>query len=146
MFYAQDLNEHIDFLQINPIIEQVIYSVKIPKINKNDVLQITTEFEATNNYDFNVMIGAKIILADSDKDTNGIVIDQSNGFNITKKMHHGVFCKARNWLATSNYKNKYLSVVIWGISVNAQNFDNLKIEKHYGHLDVFINNMPQAPW
>ena len=139
MFYAQDIIEHIEYLQINPVVEQVLYSVKIPEIKQGDVLKVSTEFEATNDNAFNVMIGAKIILADSNKKTKGELIDQANGFNVTQNMHHGVVSKSRTWKAESTYNDKYVNVVIWSLSVNAFPNDRLKIEKGYGHLDVFIN-------
>lgn len=139
MFYGQDINEHIECLQINPVVEQVLYSVKVPEIKQGDVLQVTSEFEITNDFTYNVMIGAKIILADSSKNTNGALIDQANGFNVTPNMHHGVVSKSRTWKAESTYNDKYVNVVIWSLSVNAFSNDKLKIEKGYGHLDVLIN-------
>lgn len=138
MFYAQDISEHINYLQINPLIEQIIYSVKVSEIKKGDVLHVTTEFEATNQNAFNVMIGTKIILTGNENDTSGTLIDQANGFNITPNMHHGVISKSRNWKAKSTYENKYVNVVLWALSDNALPQNQLIIEKGYGHLDVII--------
>jgi hypothetical protein len=138
MLYAQDLHEHVTKLDIYNRNPAVVYSVPIKRIEKNQVLQVTTELEATNNYQYNVMIGCNVILANDVSSTKGTLIDQSNGFNITPNMHHGVVSKSRSWKSQSTYNNKYVNVVCWSISDNALIGHALKIENGYGHLDVFI--------
>lgn len=139
MFYVQDLSEHVAQLDIYNKTPAVIYSVPVAHIEKNDVVQLTTELEATNNHQYNVMIGCNVIIADTSSSIKGTLIDQSNAFNITPNMHHGVVSKARNWEASSTYDNKYVNVVCWSMSENSVNGDKLIIEKGYGHLDVLIN-------
>lgn len=140
MFYAQDLSENVTQLDIYNVTKAVIYSVPVSQINPNDVLQITCEFEATNPYSYNVMIGSWIVLADSATATTGTLLDPANAYNITPGNHHGVITKARNWMSQSSYANKYVNVVGWAASVNSSPGQNLAIEQSYGHLDVLINN------
>jgi hypothetical protein len=138
MFYAQDLNEHVTQLDIYNKTPAVIYSVPVAHIDKNDVIQITTELEATNNYQYNVMIGCNVILTDNSSSIKGTLIDQKNSFNITPNMHHGTVSKARNWKSLSSYDNKYVNVVCWSMSKNSLNSQSLKIEQGYGHLDLLV--------
>lgn len=140
MFYGQDLSENVTQLDIYNVTKQVIYSVPVDAINIDDVLQITSEFEATNPYTYNVMIGSWIVLADSPTATTGTLLDPANAYNITPGNHHGVITKARNWKASSSYTGKYVNVVGWAASVNATPGQMLTIEQSYGHLDVLINN------
>jgi len=139
MFYAQDIHENVLNLDIYNKIPAVVYSVLVPTIKKNDVINITSELEVTNEHIYNAMISCNIILANKHIDVYGTLIDQSNAFNITPDMHHGVITKARNWQAESDYKLKYVNVVCWSASVNAVAGDMLKLESGYGHLDVLIN-------
>lgn len=139
MFYAQDVTEHVNVLNIYNSTPQVIYSVPIERIEKENVLQITSELEATNPYSYNVMIGCKIILGKTEQATEGVLIDSANAFNITPNMHHGVVTKIRNWKAQSTYINPCINLVCWSASVNSHPNDTLKIEKNYGHLDLYIH-------
>jgi hypothetical protein len=138
MFYVQDIHENVLNLDIYNKTPAVVYSVPVAHIDKNNVIQITTELEATNNYQYNAMIGCNIILADDSSSIKGTLIDQSNGFNITPDMHHGVISKSRHWEASSTYDNKYVNVVCWSMSENSLNGHSLKIEQGYGHLDLLI--------
>ena len=141
MFYAQDMNEHVANLDIYNKTPQVIYSVQISQLKKNDVVQVTAELEATNNHGYNAMIGCEIILSNNESDTDGELIDQANAFNISQNMHHGVVSKTRNWISKSDYYNKHINVVCWSTCVNSFLGDMLKIEKGYGHLDVVIYSL-----
>jgi hypothetical protein len=138
MFYAQDLSENVTSLEIATQAHKVIYSIPIGQININDVLQITAEFEATNPFSYNVMIGSRILLCTSDIATTGVLVSPANAFNITPGNHHGVVTKARNWKSTLSYTNYHLNLVAWAGSVNALPGQMLQIEQAYGHLDVYI--------
>jgi hypothetical protein len=140
MIYLQDTTENVTQLDIYTQAKAVIYSVYVPQINADDVVQITSTFEATNPYTYNAMIGSWIILADSATNTLGTLIDPANSFNITPNAHHGVVVKARQWKAPSSYTGKYINVVAWSGSVNALSGHKLTIEQGYGHLDVVIYN------
>lgn len=139
MFYAQDLHEHVTALDVFNVKQEVVYSVPIANIKAGDVLRITSEMEATNNNQFNVMIGSSIVLADSPYVVKGTLIDAANAYNITPGMHHGIVTKARNWQAQSSYSNKYLNLVAWAASVNSILGQVLIIEQRYGHLDAYIS-------
>jgi hypothetical protein len=138
MQYYQDISENVTQLDIYTTAKKVIYSVAIPQINANQVLQMTAAFEATNPYTYNVMIGSAIFLSDSATSTAGIILDPGNAYNITPGNHHGVVVKARNWQAPFSYINKFVNVVAWAASVNASPGHMLTIEQQYGHLDVYI--------
>jgi hypothetical protein len=138
MFYGQDLSENVTQLDIFNTTKQVIYSVPISQINVDQIVQITAEFEATNPYSFNVMLGSWIIMADTAISVGGTLLDPANAFNITPGNHHGVISKARNWKSTTTYANQYINLVAWAAASTASPGDNLIIEQQYGHLDVLV--------
>lgn len=138
MQYFQTLIEKIVSLNIYSTKKSVIYSIFVPFLQGGDVLTITSAFEATNPYNYNVMIGSCIILADAENSTEGDIVDIPNAFNISPDMHHGVVNKARIWKAQSGYENKYVNVVSWAAAENAKASHQLKIEQNYGHLDILI--------
>lgn len=137
--YFQSLSEKNGSLPIYTTGKKVIYSVCIPEIKKDNVVSITTAFEATNNYSYNVMIGSCIQLCNSSDSVEGINIDVPNAFNISPAMHHGVINRARQFKATQDYYNQCVNVVAWASSLGAKLNDKLVIEKDYGHLDVFVH-------
>lgn len=140
MFYAQDLHEHVTKLDVFNVKQEVVYSVPIASITAGDVLRISAEMEATNNNQFNVMIGSSIVLADSPYAVQGTLIDAANSYNITPDMHHGVVVKCRNWKSKFDYQFKFVNLVAWGAADYAVASTTLKIEQNYGHIDVLINN------
>lgn len=91
-----------------PFHKYVLFSIPISVINKDDVLQITSEFEVTNDTLINLMIASAIELCDSETSTSGIIVDQNNGFNINPMQHYGVTTKARAYKSYSYYDNKFL--------------------------------------
>jgi len=137
-FYGQNLTEMVTGLDIFNQTKASIFSVLVPKITAGNILQITSEFEATNPFSYNTMIACWIILTNSPTATLGTLIDPANDFNISPAMHHGVTVKARNWQAPSTFTNLYVNTVAWAGSSNANPGDTLIIEQGYGHLDVLI--------
>lgn len=138
MYYGQDLSEDVISLNIYTQTPQVIYSITVPTITENDILQITGQFEATNPYSYNAMISSTILLADTSTTTTGVLIDAATSFNITPNMHHGVVIKSRSWQAPQNYTNKCINFVAHSGADTASPGDLLIIEQMYGHLDVVI--------
>jgi hypothetical protein len=139
MFYIQDITENINDLNISTINKEVIFSVPIEKIDIDDVIQITSEFEVTNQYKYNVMIGSWIVLGNTPLAIAGILLCPSTAFNVTPDMHHGIVSKSRNYKFNSSYSGKYVNMVSWAASDNSSPKDILLIEKGHGHLDVVIN-------
>lgn len=138
MQYFQTLIEQVSYLNICTVKKAIIYSVLIPFFQAGDIMIITTEFEATNHYQYNVMIGSAIILGDEEGSVEGDIIDPANAFNISPSMHHGVVTKARSYQTQKDVQNKYVNVVAWAASKNAKASHQLKIEQNYGHLDILI--------
>jgi hypothetical protein len=139
MLYYQDLTEHVAYLDIYTQDKKVIYSIPLSNLNKNDVLMITGQFEVTNTYGYNTMIGSWLILGDSKLSTSGVLIDVANAFNVTPSNHHGVITKARSYKINQDLKTvKYLNLVAWSASENAYSGDTIKVEQKYGHLDLII--------
>lgn len=138
MFYGQDITEAVSTLDIYNQTQVVIYSVLVEHISQNDIVHLTSQFEATNPYAYNVMIGSLVILADNNTATTGVVLDTATSFNITQNMHHGVVIKTRNWQAPQDYDHKYVNVIGYAASDISSPGDLLIIEQNYGHLDVVI--------
>lgn len=139
--HYEDLTEKVSSVPLDtgvPYRKYVLYSVYVPEIKKDEILYITSEFEATNDNDVNLMIASEIKLCSASWDTVGIILDPNNGFNISPLMHHGVTSRARIYKATQDYYNKYVNVIIWTASSAAKDYHRLKIEPTYGHLDVTI--------
>lgn len=139
-FYEQ-LQESVSTIAItqnNQYIRTVLYSLKIDKLRAGDFMIISAEYEVTNNHGVNVMIASKIILSDSPTSSEGILVDQANGFNVTAGNHHGLITKSRSYRVKEDMQDVYLNLVAWSASTAVKPGALLKIEQRYGHLDAII--------
>ncbi len=138
MLFYEALTEINNKIPIYIIGKKVIYSVYVQEIKENSFITLTSEFEATNKYEYNAMIGSNVVLADCAECVEGINIDAPNAFNISPSMHHGVVIKSRQFQSKNNYYNKFINVVAWSSADKAKYGDYLIVEKNYGHLDLLI--------
>ena len=143
MEYLQTTDELVTWLPITSSVaeKRVIYSIPLYNLTNNKILQITGQFEVTNTLKIPVMIGSNIILATSQSETEGIEVDNAVATNVTKEIHHGVIVKARQYKVTSALGMLYLNLVGWAMSYGQNPSDALKVEQHYGHLDVTISQL-----
>lgn len=122
----------------SPYQKMVIYSIPIADLKINDIIQASCEFEVTNPYIYNVMIASQIILANNPGDVTGIEITEANGFNVDKNMHHGVVVKSGTLSCAANYPLKYVNVIGYSASTQAQANNTLIVEQDYGRLSVLV--------
>lgn len=137
IIYDQCVTEQVNYLDIANPTKHIIYSIPI-KVKKDDILQVTSQFEVTNSYNYNVMISSAIIILPTDQSRFPANITCPVAFNVTPNMHHGIVIKARQWKSLCDFEGS-LQLTAYAASDNAKSGDHLIVEKGYGHLDVVIN-------
>lgn len=145
MKYFQNVVEAVTSLDVNTSAPAVIYSVFIPSMKVGDILNITSEFEVSNESvsqqggdGYRITIGSSMIIADSAIATTGTIIDQEKAYIVTKDMHHTVVVKALNYRADSILTDKYINIVAYADAPDSDSSpgEYLVVEQNYGHLDV----------
>jgi len=123
----------------SPYTKKVVYSVYVGDLVPGDIVLALTDFEATNDHSYNVMIASQIYLASSDLTTTiDAEISEASGFNITPNMHHGVVSRSGALAISDSLTSKYINVLAYAASSAASSGDTLTIEQDYGRLVVFI--------
>lgn len=120
---------------------KTLYEVQVSDLNKDDIINITSAYEVTNNYKFNVMIASSVTLGSIGSTTLPFTIDEGRGYNVTPAMHHGCSYHVRQFKISKDMPGEnVVSTVLWSASDAASPSlnDKLKIEQGYGHLDVLI--------
>jgi hypothetical protein len=65
-------------------------------------------------------------------------ITEANGFNVTRKMHHGVVHKSGTFVCASNLGDMYVNLCCLSASTAANPNDSMIIEQDYGRLSVIV--------
>ncbi len=115
---------------------RVVFSQAVTDLRAGDILQILSEFEATNDEGYNCMIGCYVILATSAAATSGTEITEASGYNITPAMHHGMMTKVGTLIVPDSLAEGYVNVVAYAASTAAGTGDVLTVEQDYGRLSV----------
>lgn len=115
-----------------------VYSIQLPNLNKGAILSLSAQFEATNPYTYNCMLGRYLLLKDA---THIAYITKPCTSNISPNMHHCTVSIARNYKLASNFVSPVLSLVAYAGASMPVSGHKLVIEQGYGHLDILtINN------
>jgi len=125
----------------NQYVPQVLYSVKVQDLNKGDIVSLTSAYELTTSYNFDVMISSNVSISPFNPTVYGDILDESRGYNINYSTHHGVTNHLRQVKLNKDYPGiNYINTVVWSASTAAKpNMqDSLYVEKGHGHLDVII--------
>lgn len=116
----------------------VVYSLDVDDIAVGDILIVTGQFEASNEYsDQNVKLSSSCLLS-ADKtatkpggDTAEIVTNTAH--NVTPDEHHGEATKCGSWLCTKALSNAFVNMLGWTSNdVNRV----LTVEQGCGQLSV----------
>lgn len=131
----ESIKELVAQLDIYKQTKVAVYSLQLPSLSIGNILSVTAQFEATNPYSYNVMLGRYLYLCDATHNVN-IVMPATT--NITPNMHHLTVNIARNYKLTSNFVNPTLSLMAYSAASLASAGAQLKVEQGYGHLDALI--------
>lgn len=86
-------------------------------LSANDVLQVMSEFELTNDTGVTQRLSAQLILADGggEFDTTGIALGEQNSKNISPGLHHGVRVKGalKQFASAPGSSKRYVNLVVW---------------------------------
>lgn len=135
----KELISQVKIVNKQPYVNTAIYRIELNDLKNNDMLSVSTEFEATQDNLYVVQIGSYVILSEYNDCSSGIIIANHNGFNITQEIHHGVAVHFRQFLLSEDLMGtRYLCTMIYPASLLAKDNDYLKIESNTGHLDVNI--------
>lgn len=135
----QELVSEVKIESKQPYVNTAVYRIELPELKQADIINVSTEFEATQDNLYVVQIGSYVVLSDNYDCFDGIIISNHNGFNITQEIHHGVAVHFRQYLLEQDLIGEhYLCTMIYPASLLAKQNDYLKIEKGCGHLDVNI--------
>lgn len=94
----------------------VLFSKNIGDLSPHQILQVLTEFEATNDTANTALLGAQLILGADAGSTTGTPLAAANGKNITPNgsMHHGVRVKGAIMQFDSGTSGvPCLNLVVW---------------------------------
>lgn len=119
-----------------PYSKHVIYSVPVGDLSAGDTLLVSSEMESTNNLGFNVMQCSTLTVTDSPTATGGLDATETNCYNISPNMHHGVTPKVGSLAITEDMADRYVNLVVYSAAYLATASSTLKIEPDYGRLVV----------
>jgi hypothetical protein len=131
-----ELVDYIPVDKIFPYRRFKLYSLDIESIKKDSILNVTSQFEVTNDTSLNLMVGSVVEFCDVYEVC--LEITKPVAFNITPAMHHGVITHNRNYKFDQDYTKGNLNIMVWSASSRANEDTQLKIEQDYGHLDAVI--------
>lgn len=120
-----------------------LYSLKLPRLRKGDVVQVHCQFEVTNDIGFNVMLAHSMLFHRKETivkhggQPDGHLLCEYAGENITPGMHHG-FRTLMGSLVVPDDGDAWVSVVIYAASDAAKPGDKVSVEKGYGGLRAIV--------
>ncbi|MGB0508257.1 MAG: hypothetical protein ACPGGK_18885 [Pikeienuella sp.] len=130
-----------------------LYKLKVEDLKPGDVVRAVTQFEATNDLGFNVMLAHSVLFSKTETLFQGEETGPRKDFmkpcvpageNITPGMHHGY--RSLSCFATvQKYGDHWISVIVYGASTAAIHHpdpekakDILEIERRYGGLSAIV--------
>ena len=120
-----------------------LFSLKLPDLKTGDVVQAHSQFEVTNDLEFNVMIAhamlvhrKETVVIHGDK-PEGQHLSEFAGENVTPDMHHGFRTLAGSF-ATTTDGDAWLSVLIYSASDSPKPGEIVKVELGYGGLRAIV--------
>jgi len=131
----KDTFENISQLPINGH-QEVLFSVGPLNIPKGAIVDIRFQSEMTNDRDYNVGIGRKIIRAYSPLDITGDIVNRAVMSNVTPNEHHEVIVHSNIEQTDTEYSGVYYNVVVWAVSDAGGG--NIRVEQYYGDMLVEI--------
>lgn len=114
-----------------------IYRSGEVEIMKDDIVQISSYGEATNDRKYNIMFGWNTRL----EDKNGkqlLELTEGKGYNITPDMHHGVFTDVGIVKIEKDFGKCFVSTYVWAAAYRSSAGHTLKVEQDYGRLSGII--------
>lgn len=126
---------------------EVVFSIKLQNLKKNDIIEALADFEVTNDLGFNVSVISQIVFADSPlkkpNSDNIQEITEANGYQITPNMHHGHIVKVGSLICPENYNERYINVCVRARSDLAKKEEFISVggnpfNQDYGRLSVIL--------
>lgn len=137
MRHFETTQELIPSIIVNPqCIPMVVYSLQLPNLVKDDVLQISTQCQVTNDMGYNLMV-CKYLRLSSGKDT--INITAPCGTNILPLIHHLPMHVSRNFKITKGMTTPKLELICYSAAFDGQLSGRVVVDKGYGHLDCILS-------
>lgn len=133
--HFESQNELSTGLDIYRQYQSAIYSINIGILNKDDILSISGQFEATNPFKYNCMCGRYLKLTHSG---GAIYLSRPFTENITPDMHHGAIVLARHYKVPYDLQDVKIHLIAYAGADRSKFGDMLKIEQNYGHLDCLV--------
>lgn len=139
MQYFETKKELTPSVIVNPkYIQMVIYSLQLPDLLKDDVIQVSTQCQVTNDMGYNLMV-CKYLRLSSGKDTRNITAPC--GTNVLPLIHHLPIHIARQYKLTKDMIAPKLELICYSAGFDGQLNGKVKVDQGYGHLDcVLIRN------
>lgn len=109
--------------------------MQIPlEVEAGDVLYAWAEIETTHEQAYNAAIFTQLWLNDNATDTSGLEITETNGYNISPDMHHGVSHKS-GMIVCPAAGQKYVTLVAAAFH-SSSGGQTMILEQDYGKLTV----------
>lgn len=112
-----------------------VYSVTIPNLHPDNVIECKAQAEVTNPYQYNVQIDRGFAVGTTDEAFPNM-IDPLNSENVTPDMHHmsiNISDQFHGYSGTVTF-----SLVLSAASTSAQLGDAVRVEQGYGYLKCHV--------
>lgn len=122
--------------------KQVMFSLPLPPLQKNDIIECQVHLRATNNDVGNIAFGGQILLADSSDQIEPIIDEDAvtywAGFNISLNMHHGLLVHTGCTNITDNNLSRNYINFVSRAQTDIPGDPHLRIDRYYGQLTYKI--------
>lgn len=148
LFQTDQYDELVQNLPLkhNPYEFYTLYSLHLPDLLEGDIVDVSTQFEATNDLGFNVMFSHFVQIQSAETVWIGLKSFPSDPFvvpcypageNITPGMHHGHRSISGDYVIPSD-GDYWISVIVYAASSAAGYGDTLQIEQGYGGVSAKV--------
>lgn len=110
---------------------RVLYSVDIGTVSAGDIIVVDCEAELTNNTSSDAELSTSLLLSPSASSVGGVELDESNVFNVTPALYHGVPEKHAAFTVQPGTTNHF-------VNFRVATSQTLVVEQDYGRVQVLV--------
>lgn len=128
-----------------PYIYHNLIEVDIGPVNAGDLIDINAHAQISSQNPYNLMVASVVKLTSSDVSTAttlgawvGEEITEAVGVNIDNNVHHLPIERNGRLVATGNYTNAKIVLIVYTASTAYQSNDVITVDQDYGRLDVMV--------
>lgn len=133
--YYSTTTELVSQLNVYTGAQVTVYEISLGSVAVDKIINVTAQFEVTNQYSYNSMLGRYLWLT---SDQANFYINKPATCNTTPNMHHQTVNLARNIKITQNLTNVKIQLRAYAASYSAQSGHYNTVEQGYGHLDCIV--------